>query len=160
MQIELKKINPKAEIPVRATDGSTGYDLKACIDEDVVLLAGECQLIPTGLAIHVNDPSMMAMIVPRSKKGAKEGIVLGNLSGIIDSDYIGQWFVAVWNRNMSHPVTIKPGDAIAQVIFVPVIVPEFKEVESFTESTIRGDGGITKNEDTSSRIERNNGAIS
>lgn len=160
MQIELKKINPKAEIPVRATDGSAGYDLKACIDEDVVLLAGECQLIPTGLAIHVNDPSMMAMIVPRSKKGAKEGIVLGNLSGIIDSDYIGQWFVAAWNRNFGQPITIKDGDAIAQAIFVPVVHPEFEEVEGFTESTARGDGGIAKNEDTSSRIERNNGVIS
>jgi dUTP pyrophosphatase len=148
MKVEIKKVNPRAEIPVRATDGSAGYDLKACLDEDIVLLAGECKLIPTGLAVHISDPSVMGMLVPRSKRGAKEGLVLGNLSGIIDSDYIGQWFVAAWNRNFNDPITIKDGDAIAQVIFVPVITPVLEEVEWFTESTARGDGGIAKSEDT------------
>lgn len=127
-------------LPKYATVGSAGLDLKACIDGDLEVTPGQTVLIPTGLAIHIADPQLAAMILPRSGLGHKHGIVLGNLVGLIDSDYQGQLFVSCWNRS-SDAFTVRPGDRIAQLLFVPVVQVDFDVVEEFSDSR-RGDGGF------------------
>ncbi len=143
-EVDIKILDPRMgnefPLPEHATDGSAGMDLRALLDEDKALLPGETLLIPTGLAIHIENNNMAAMILPRSGLGHKHGIVLGNLVGLIDSDYQGQLFVSCWNRGETTFV-IKPGERIAQLIFVPVIQVKFNIVDSFEQSR-RGDGGF------------------
>ncbi len=127
-------------IPEYATTGSAGLDLRACIDESLVIKPGETQLVATGMAIHIDDPAMAAVILPRSGLGHKHGIVLGNLVGLIDSDYQGQLFVSVWNRGEDE-FTINVGDRIAQLVFVPVVQAQFDIVDEFDESE-RAEGGF------------------
>ena len=127
-------------LPHYATDGAAGMDLRACLDEAVELLPGATFLVPTGLAIHIGDPTLAAVLLPRSGLGHKHGIVLGNLTGLIDSDYQGQLFVSCWNRS-SESFTITPGERIAQMVFVPVVQAAFDIVEEFTNSE-RGAGGF------------------
>ena len=127
-------------LPSYATPGSAGLDLRACLEQAVVLAPGQAQLIPTGLSMHLGDPSLAAMILPRSGLGHKHGIVLGNLVGLIDSDYQGQVMVSCWNRGQSA-FTIQPGERIAQMVIVPVVQVDFEIVENFTE-THRGAGGF------------------
>ena len=134
------RVGKEFPLPEYATNGSAGMDLRAILDEDTELSPGETLLIPTGLAIHIADNSMAAVILPRSGLGHKHGIVLGNLVGLIDSDYQGQLFVSCWNRGNSV-FTIKPGERIAQLVFVPVIQANFNIVESFDQSQ-RGEGGF------------------
>ena len=127
-------------LPAHATAGSAGLDLRACLDAPLVLEPGETHLVPTGIAIHLDDPGLAAVLLPRSGLGHKHGIVLGNLVGLIDSDYQGQVMVSVWNRG-DHPFTIEPGDRIAQMIVVPVVQVEFEVVAEF-EASARGAGGF------------------
>ena len=127
-------------LPAYATPGSAGLDLRACVDAPVVLVPGQAQLIPTGLAMHLGDPGLAAMILPRSGLGHKHGIVLGNLVGLIDSDYQGPLMVSCWNRG-SEPFTIQPLERIAQLVIVPVVQAQFRQVESFDASE-RGEGGF------------------
>lgn len=136
-----KRITPDMLQP--ATSGSAGIDLYACIDAPMLIRPGQTELIPSGIAIHIDQPGYAAYIYPRSGKGHKQGLVLGNSTGIIDSDYTGQIFISVWNRkiNASDAFTIMPMDKIAQLLVAPVIVPEFNIVESFNE-TERGAGGF------------------
>ncbi len=142
--IELKILDPRVgeEIPLPhyATDGSAGLDMRACIDEDIVVEPGDTVLIPTGLAIHIGDSGLAAVLLPRSGLGHKHGLVLGNLTGLIDSDYQGQVFISCWNRG-SVAYTVKPGERIAQMVFIPVQQVEFSVVEEFDRSD-RGDGGF------------------
>lgn len=140
--LELKILDERmrSELPAYATDGAAGLDLKACIDETLTLSPGMTSLIPTGLAIHIGDPGYAAVILPRSGLGHKHGIVLGNLVGLIDSDYQGQLFVSCWNRS-DKPFDIQPLDRIAQLVVVPVERVEFRLVDDFTPSD-RGDGGF------------------
>jgi dUTP pyrophosphatase len=135
-----KRIGKEFPLPKYATDGSAGMDLYACLDEHLHVAPGETHLIPTGIAIHLDDRHLAAMILPRSGLGHKHGIVLGNLVGLIDSDYQGQIFISVWNRGQL-PFTIEPGDRIAQMIIVPIALADFKVVEDFTPSA-RGAGGF------------------
>jgi len=143
-KIEVKILDPRIghdiPLPAHATPGSAGMDLRACVDEALTLSPGETQLIPTGIAIHIADPGLAAMILPRSGLGHKHGIVLGNLVGLIDSDYQGQLFVSCWNRGR-EPFVIQPGERIAQLVIVPVVQAQFQVVESFEESH-RGEGGF------------------
>jgi deoxyuridine 5'-triphosphate nucleotidohydrolase len=127
-------------LPAYATDGSAGLDLRACLAAPLLLGAGKAELIPTGLAIHVADPALAAVILPRSGLGHKNGIVLGNLVGLIDSDYQGQLMVSCWNRG-TQDFTITPGERIAQLVVVPVVQVELTIVEEFTASQ-RGSGGF------------------
>ena len=127
-------------LPTHATAGSAGVDLRACLSEPLVLAPVQTQLIPTGMAIHIEDPAMAAMILPRSGLGHKHGIVLGNLVGLIDSDYQGELMVSCWNRGDSS-FTIEPGERIAQLIIVPVLQVNFEVVDSFEDSE-RGEGGF------------------
>jgi dUTP pyrophosphatase len=127
-------------LPAYATDGSAGLDLRACVEAPLVLAAGSAELIPTGLAIHVQDPGLAALILPRSGLGHKHGIVLGNLVGLIDSDYQGQLMVSCWNRS-ARPFTVTPGERIAQLVVVPVVQVQLQIVEDFTASA-RGEGGF------------------
>ena len=142
--IELKILDPRVgdsvPLPQYATDGSAGLDMRACIVEPVTVAPGETVLIPTGLAIHVADPSLAAVLLPRSGLGHKHGLVLGNLTGLIDSDYQGQVFISCWNRS-SERYTVQPSERIAQMIFVPVEQVEFRVVEEFAVSG-RGAGGF------------------
>jgi len=140
--IDLKVLDPRAAeaLPAYATPGSAGLDLRAILDAPLVLAPGESALVPTGLAIHIGDPSLAAMILPRSGLGHKHGIVLGNLVGLIDSDYQGQVFVSCWNRGQTT-FTIQPGERIAQLVVVPVVQVEFEVVEEFAQSQ-RGAGGF------------------
>jgi dUTP pyrophosphatase len=126
--------------PAYATDGSAGLDLRACIDAPIQLRPGQTELIPSGLAIHLADPGLAAMILPRSGIGHKHGIVLGNLVGLIDSDYQGQLLVSLWNRS-ANAFTLNPMERIAQLIVVPVVQVGINVVEEFTQST-RGAGGF------------------
>ncbi|AKJ43560.1 dUTP diphosphatase [Pragia fontium] len=134
------RIGSTFPLPAYATVGSAGLDLRACLDTALTLNPGETQLLPTGLAIHIADPSLAAIILPRSGLGHKHGIVLGNLVGLIDSDYQGQLMVSVWNRGQTAFV-IEPGERIAQLVLVPVVQAEFNIVEDF-ESSERGEGGF------------------
>ena len=130
----------RAQLPAYATHGSAGLDLRACIDEPVTLRPGDASLLPTGLAIHLADPGLAAMIIPRSGLGHKHGIVLGNLVGLIDSDYQGQVLVSCWNRGR-EPFVVNPMERIAQLVVVPVVQVELNVVASFEESA-RGAGGF------------------
>ncbi|MDJ0700938.1 MAG: dUTP diphosphatase [Woeseiaceae bacterium] len=142
--IELKILDPRVgdaiELPHYATDGSAGLDMRACIDEPLTVAPGETVLVPTGLAIHIGDPTLAAVLWPRSGLGHKHGLVLGNLTGLIDSDYQGQVFISCWNRS-SKPYDVKPGERIAQMVFVPVEQVKFEVVDEFHESD-RGAGGF------------------
>jgi dUTP diphosphatase len=140
--IDVKLLDPRLadNIPTYATPGSAGLDLRACIDEPIELKPGQTELVPTGLAIHLADSSVAAVVLPRSGLGHKHGIVLGNLVGLIDSDYQGQIFVSVWNRGGSV-FTLNPMERIAQLVFVPVLQVQLHPVQAFAESQ-RGDGGF------------------
>lgn len=142
--IELKildrRIGTEYPLPEYATPGSAGLDLRALLDEPLTLLPGQTELIPTGLAIHIGDANLCATILPRSGMGHKNGIVLGNLVGLIDSDYQGQLMISTWNRGQ-NAFTIQPGDRIAQLVFVPVVQAQFELVEEFDTSE-RGEGGF------------------
>ena len=127
-------------LPAYATGGSAGLDLRACVDAPLVLAPGSAELIPTGIAIHLEDPGLAAVILPRSGLGHKHGVVLGNLVGLIDSDYQGQLLVSCWNR-AAEPFTIRPGERIAQLVVVPVVQVELEVVEDFAASA-RGAGGF------------------
>ena len=129
-----------AHLPAYATPGSAGLDLRACVDAPLVIAPGQTVLIPTGLALHIADPALAAMILPRSGLGHKHGIVLGNLVGLIDSDYQGPLMVSCWNRS-STPFTIAPLERIAQLVIVPVVQAVFRRVDGFGASQ-RGDGGF------------------
>jgi dUTP pyrophosphatase len=143
-KLQVKVLDPRIgrdyPLPQYATPGSAGVDLRACIDAAIVLKAGDTQLIPSGIAIHLEDPNYAAIVLPRSGLGHKHGIVLGNLVGLIDSDYQGQVFVSVWNRGQTT-FTIEPGERIAQLVVVPVAQVEFEVVADFTASQ-RGAGGF------------------
>ena len=134
------RIGKELPMPSYTTDGSAGMDLHACLDEPLVIQPGETRLIGTGIAIHMGDPQLCAMILPRSGLGHKHGVVLGNLVGLIDSDYQGQLLVSCWNRG-HEPFTIEIGERIAQIVFVPVARASFDIVEAFEES-VRGEGGF------------------
>jgi len=134
------RVGREIPLPGYATDGSAGLDLRACLDAPFVLEPGQAHLIPTGFAIHLEDPGLAAVLLPRSGLGHKHGIVLGNLVGLIDSDYQGQVMVSVWNRG-DHPFTIRPGERIAQMVIVPVVQVELEVVAEFAESA-RGAGGF------------------
>ena len=142
--IELKildsRVGDSIPLPHYATDGSAGLDMRACIDEEIKVAPGETVLVPTGIAIHVADPGLAAVLLPRSGLGHKHGLVLGNLTGLIDSDYQGQVYISCWNRG-SKSYQVQPGERIAQMVFVPVEQVEFKVVEEFHESD-RGAGGF------------------
>jgi dUTP pyrophosphatase len=135
-----KRIGSEYPLPQHATEGSAGVDLRACIDAPIELRPGDTQLIPSGIAIYLADPGYAAIVLPRSGLGHKHGIVLGNLVGLIDSDYQGQVFVSCWNRGQTT-FTIQPGERIAQLVFIPVAQVEFDVVEAFAE-TERGAGGF------------------
>ncbi len=143
-QIDIKILDPRIgsdfPLPHYATPGSAGMDLRACCDGPVTLAPGQTELIPTGIAIHLGDPGLAATILPRSGLGHKHGIVLGNLVGLIDSDYQGQIYVSCWNRGETT-FTIQPGDRIAQLVVIPVIQASFNIVDEFVASE-RGEGGF------------------
>lgn len=143
-KIEIKKLDPRAEIPVYGTVDSAGLDLAACIPENLEIGPLKTAMIPTGLSINMQDvvEDCVAMIFPRSGKGAKEGKVLGNTVGIIDQDYHGELKICIMNRNPERYVLIQPGEKIAQLVFMPIIKAEFTEVEEFSSSTERGAGGF------------------
>ncbi|TCK17117.1 deoxyuridine 5'-triphosphate nucleotidohydrolase [Thiogranum longum] len=134
------RIGAEYPLPDYATDGSAGMDLRACLDSALVLEPGATELIPTGMAMHISDPSLAAVLLPRSGLGHKHGVVLGNLVGLIDSDYQGQLYVSCWNRSHT-PFTVEPGERIAQMVFVPVVRATFEVVEEFVDSE-RGAGGF------------------
>jgi dUTP pyrophosphatase len=134
------RVGREFPLPAYATQGSAGLDLRACLGEPLVLAPGEARLIPTGLAIHLDDPGLAAVILPRSGLGHKHGIVLGNLVGLIDSDYQGQLMVSCWNRG-SAAFTVQPGERIAQLVVVPVVQVELEVVAEFAASA-RGAGGF------------------
>ena len=142
--IKLKILDPRLgrdfPLPEYATPGSAGLDLRACLDGPLLLAPGQTELVPTGLAIHIDDPGLAAVLLPRSGLGHKHGIVLGNLVGLIDSDYQGQVFVSAWNRS-AQPFTVEPGERIAQMVIVPVVRARFEVVEDFSASE-RGAGGF------------------
>jgi dUTP pyrophosphatase len=140
LQVKILDERIRSMLPHYASAGAAGLDLRACIASELVLNAGDSQLLPTGIAIHVGDPKYAAVILPRSGLGAKNGIVLGNLVGLIDSDYQGPLMVSLWNRGQAQ-FTIQPMDRIAQLIVVPVVQVEFEVVEEFTASA-RGAGGF------------------
>ena len=135
-----KRIGGEFPLPHYATEGSAGIDLRACLEDPLVIKPGETHLIPTGMAIHIADTSLAAVLLPRSGLGHKHGIVLGNLVGLIDSDYQGQLLVSCWNRGQ-EPFTIAVGERIAQMVIVPVVRADFEVVEEFNE-TRRGVGGF------------------
>jgi dUTP pyrophosphatase len=143
-RVKLRILDPRigAEFPLpqHATAGSAGMDLRACIDAPLTLAPGGAELIPTGISIYIADPDLAAVLLPRSGLGHKNGIVLGNLVGLIDSDYQGPLMVSVWNRGAA-PFSIHPGDRIAQVVFVPVVQVGFEVVEDF-DASARGTGGF------------------
>ncbi|KGD73906.1 dUTP diphosphatase [Pantoea agglomerans] len=143
-KIDVKILDPRVgkefPLPTYATSGSAGLDLRACIDDVLDIAPGTTTLVPTGLAIHIADPDLAAVILPRSGLGHKHGIVLGNLVGLIDSDYQGQLMVSVWNRSQES-FSLQPGDRMAQLVFVPVVQAEFNLVEDF-DASLRGEGGF------------------
>ncbi len=135
-----ERIGNDFPLPEYATDGSAGLDLRACIDEHLRIEPGETHLVPTGIAIHIADSNLAAVILPRSGLGHKKGLVLGNLVGLIDSDYQGQVLISAWNRS-THNVVIEPGDRIAQMAFLPIKRVRFELVDEFS-STSRAEGGF------------------
>lgn len=143
-KLQVKLLDPRIgnefPLPEYATPGSAGLDLRACLDSTLTLEPGQTELIPTGLSIHIEDPNLCAMILPRSGLGHKHGIVLGNLVGLIDSDYQGQLFVSCWNRGQTT-FEVKPGERIAQLVLVPVVQAKFEVVDEFSDSH-RGEGGF------------------
>ena len=143
-RLQVRILNPRVgrelPLPQYATAGSAGLDLRACLDAPLTLAPGRAELIPTGLAIHLDDPGLAAVILPRSGLGHRHGIVLGNLVGLIDSDYQGELKISCWNRG-SEPYTVSPGERIAQLVVVPVVQVRMEVVEEFTESA-RGSGGF------------------
>jgi dUTP pyrophosphatase len=143
-KLQVRILDPRVgrdmELPRRATSGSAGLDLRACIDVPLTLEPGKSELVPTGIAIHLADPGLAAVLLPRSGLGHKHGIVLGNLVGLIDSDYQGEVKVSVWNRG-ERAYTIQPGDRIAQMVVVPVVQVDFDIVEDF-DASARGAGGF------------------
>ena len=143
-KIALKILDPRLRgefpLPAYATDGAAGLDLRACLEAPLTLAPGDTQLVPTGLAIHIGDPALAAVILPRSGLGHKHGIVLGNLVGLIDSDYQGELLVSCWNRG-KESFNIQPGERIAQLVFVPVVRAHFDIVDEF-EASDRGAGGF------------------
>ena len=141
-KLQVRVLDPRIrdQLPAYATSGSAGLDLRACIEESITLKAGDASLVPTGIAIHLDDPGLAAVIIPRSGLGHKHGIVLGNLVGLIDSDYQGQLMVSCWNRGR-EAFEVKPMERIAQLVIVPVVQVELDVVESFEESA-RGAGGF------------------
>lgn len=142
--IELKILDPKIgksiPLPQIATEGSAGMDMRACIDSELIVSPGDTVLVPTGIAIHIADNNLAAVLLPRSGLGHKHGLVLGNLTGLIDSDYQGQIFISCWNRG-EKAYKINPGDRIAQMVFIPVEQVKFEVVDDFKESD-RGEGGF------------------
>ena len=142
--IELKildsRIGESIPLPHYATAGSAGLDMRACIDKPLTVEPGDTVLVPSGIAIHIGDPGLAACLLPRSGLGHKHGLVLGNLTGLIDSDYQGQVFISIWNRG-AKTYEIQPGERIAQMVFVPVEQVEFQVVEEFDDSH-RGEGGF------------------
>jgi len=140
IEVRILDARLRDQLPAYATAGSAGLDLRACIDAPIEFKPGQTELIPSGLAIHLDDPGLAAVVLPRSGLGHKHGIVLGNLVGLIDSDYQGPLMVSVWNRGAA-PFTINPGDRIAQMVFVPVVQVGFDVVEDFS-ATPRGGGGF------------------
>lgn len=142
--VELKIIDPRIggewPLPEHATAGAAGLDLRACLDAPLELLPGDCELLPSGIAVHIGDPALAAVLLPRSGLGHRHGIVLGNLVGLIDSDYQGQVMVSCWNRG-SLSFTIQPGERVAQMVFVPVERVTFELVDNFNTSE-RGEGGF------------------
>ncbi|MDK4527847.1 dUTP diphosphatase [Kingella kingae] len=140
VQLKIVRHEIADQLPEYATTGSAGLDLRACLDAPRIVQAGETVLIPTGIAIYLNDPNLAAMLLPRSGLGHKHGIVLGNLVGLIDSDYQGELMVSVWNRS-SNPFTIEPFERIAQMVIVPVVQAAFELVDDFVASE-RGEAGF------------------
>ena len=142
MKLDVKILDARLReaMPAYATPGSAGLDLRACLDAPLTLQANAWQLVPTGMAIHLNDPSYAALILPRSGLGHKHGIVLGNLVGLIDSDYQGQLMVSCWNRS-DVAFTIEPMERIAQLVIVPVVQAQFNLVDEFAAASERGEGG-------------------
>jgi dUTP pyrophosphatase len=142
MLIDVKILDPRMaeQLPAYATPGSAGLDLRACLDEPLTLAPNAWQLVPTGLAVHLADPAYAAMLLPRSGLGHKHGIVLGNLVGLIDSDYQGQLMVSCWNRSPTA-FTIEPMERIAQMVIVPVVQAQFRVVDDFASASERGAGG-------------------
>ena len=140
--IDIKVLDPRmaTHLPAYATPGSAGLDLRACLDAPLVLQPGQTALVPTGLAVHIADPGLAAMLLPRSGLGHKHGIVLGNLVGLIDSDYQGPLMVSCWNRS-STPFSIEPLERIAQMVIVPVVQAQFRRVDAFDNSS-RGSGSF------------------
>ena len=142
--IKLRILDPRIgrefPLPRHATPGAAGMDLRACLDAPLILPPGKAELIPTGISIYVEDPGLAALLLPRSGLGHKNGIVLGNLVGLIDSDYQGPLMVSCWNRG-TEPFTVNPGDRIAQMVIVPVVQADFELVEDFAATT-RGAGGF------------------
>ena len=140
MDVKILDARLREQMPHYATPGAAGLDLRACIDAPLTLAPGETRLVPTGLAIHLADPGYAALILPRSGLGHKHGIVLGNLVGLIDSDYQGQLMVSAWNRGQ-QPFELAPMERLAQLVIVPVVQAEFNVVEDF-EASARGEGGF------------------
>ena len=142
--IELKILDPRIgesiPLPHYATEGSAGLDMRACIDEPLAVEPGDTVLVPSGIAIHIGDAGLAAVLLPRSGLGHKHGLVLGNLTGLIDSDYQGQVFISIWNRGQKR-YDIEPGERIAQMVFVPIEQVTFDVVETFDDSS-RGEGGF------------------
>ena len=142
MKVDLKILDPRMadHLPQYATPGSAGLDLRACLDAAITLEPNAWQLVPTGIAIHLDDPAYAALILPRSGLGHKHGIVLGNLVGLIDSDYQGQLMVSAWNRSPT-PFTLEPMERLAQLVIVPVVQAQFNVVNEFAATSERGEGG-------------------
>ena len=142
LPIEVRLLDPRLreQLPAYATPGAAGMDLRACVDAPLELAPGQCELIPTGIAMHIADPGYCALILPRSGLGHKHGIVLGNLVGLIDADYQGPLMVSCWNRG-STAFTVQPLERLAQLVIVPVVQASWKVVDTFTP-TARGEGGF------------------
>jgi len=143
-EVEFKRLDPRLgaqfPLPEYATAHSAGLDLRAMLDQPIELAPGDAQLVPTGLAIHIGNPGLCAVILPRSGLGHKQGLVMGNLVGLIDADYQGPLMVSLWNRGR-FPITITPGDRVAQLVFLPVARAVFRQVDEF-ERSARGEGGF------------------
>lgn len=137
------KLLDRRALPKRATNLSAGYDVVACIDKPITIKrTDKATLIPLGFACYMADGHVAGLILPRSGLGHKQGLTLGNTVGVVDGDYQNQWFASAWNRGQQEEIVINPGDRIAQIVFVPVIHPEFDQVEEFTEASVRGFGGF------------------